>query len=269
MNESDDSMSTRNVQIDTATIIAAKRLNLQKRQGKMPFGAVVALADMQKRSSNILNVVTTGRPVALIGQITHTDTYDPVAAALRYIRSGMDGVSLFTDGRVYTQGMNDLLLVARGVRNSPVISQDYVLNEYHVTEARAAGASALVLYSYALERADLRRVVSLTMRWHMTAIVQVSNADELAYAARLSPHVIGVGIDQQFIRERDIPLMEHLRPLVPYNTKFMPLGCIKTLDDALDAIELGAEALIIDETLLKSPRAFEQLRAVVDQRAES
>lgn len=261
-------MTTDRIDIDARTIVAAKQQYLKRRQGKMPFGAVVALADMQKRPNNILNVVTTGQDVILIGQITHADTYDPVAAALRYIRNGMDGVAMFTDSRIYTQGMNDLLLVSRGVQNRAVICQDYILSEYHVTEARAAGASALVLYASMLDRPDLRRVVSLTMRWHMTAIVQVSDAEEMAFASSLSPHVIAIGVDQQFVRERDLPLMENLRPMIPYNTKVMPLGSIDSLDDATAVIELGTEAVIVGERLQKTPHAYEKLRTLIDQRAE-
>lgn len=261
-------MTTDKIDIDARTIIAAKVQHLKRRQEKMPFGAVVALADMQKRPTNILNIVTTGQHVALIGEITHADTYDPVAAALRHIRNGMDGVALFTDSRIYSQGMNDLLLVARGIQNRPVIYQDYIVNEYHVTEARAAGASGLVLYASLLDRPDLRRVVSLAMRWHMTAIVQVSTVDEMTFARSLSPHVIAVGVDQQFVRERDLPLVQSLHAHLPHNTKYMPIGCVNSLDDATALIELGAEALIIGERLFKNPKAYEQLRALVDQRTE-
>jgi indole-3-glycerol phosphate synthase len=137
-------MTTDNLPTNLEAILAAKRQFLMERRAKTPIAAVSALADMQRRPQPILNTVTNGSQVTLIGQITHSDTYDPVAATLRYIREGVDAVSLFTDQIVYRRGLDDLLLVSRGV-NIPVISQDYILDEYHVVEARAAGASALVL----------------------------------------------------------------------------------------------------------------------------
>lgn len=249
---------TKDIEIDLETIINAKRELLTQRRDKMPFPAVVALAEMQKRARNILNIVTDAGEIDIIGQITYTQTYDPVTAALRYARSGVSGMALFTDERVYTHGMDDLLLVSRGVRFSPVICQDYLLSEYHVTEARAAGASALVLYSSILDRPDLRRVVSLTQRWHMTSIVQVSTESEVEYVRQLSPHVIAVGLDQRFDTIRDMPLIDSLRLHLPHNTKLMPLGCVSRMADARALVDRGVNAIIVDETLLNEP-AFNDL----------
>jgi indole-3-glycerol phosphate synthase len=247
------------------TILEAKKQYLAERQQKTPTAAVVALAEMQARPKPVLNIVTDGAQVTLIGQITLQDTYDPVAAALRYIRSGVDAVSFFTDQRVYRMGMDDLLLVTHGVRNFPVIAQNYVLDEYQVIETRAAGASGLVAYSAVLDRSNLRRVISLAHRWKMTAILQVSNAEEIAYATAVSPHVIGIGngTDLYFDPERDLPLIRQLIPLVPFHTRMMALGCICTLEDAAAVVDLGVDAVIADETLIASPKYYEKLRALL------
>lgn len=251
-------MSTDKLNIETSAIIAAKRGRLAQRQGKIPFSAVVALATMQKHANPILNFVTTRDEIALIGQIRHAEIYDPVAAALRYMRYGVSGISLFTDETIYSKGMDDLTLVARGI-SKPLIAQDYILNEYHVAEARAAGASALVLYSSILDKADLRRVVSITQRWRMTSIVQVATEAELEYAAQLSPHVIAIGRSQVFDPAYDLDLLRRLRPLVPYNSRVMSLGCLQTLDDVEQALNFDAAAVIVDEALLKQPATRAQL----------
>ena len=124
-------MATDNLSNDLNTILAAKRQYLAERRAKTPIQAVIALADMQRRPQPVLNTVTNGSQIALIGQITRAETYDPVAVTLSYINRGVDGVSLYTDQSVYSRGLDDLLLVSRGV-NIPVISQDYILDEYHV-----------------------------------------------------------------------------------------------------------------------------------------
>jgi len=261
-------MTTREIEIDVGTVVAAKRQYLAMRQEKTPKGAVIALADMQRRPNPVLNVVTEG-DITLIGQVRHTETYDPVATALRYLRAGVDAVSLFTDKRIYTRGMDDLLLVSRGVQRTPVICQDYIINEYHVAEARAAGASAVVLYASVLEPMELRRVVSMAQRWKMSTLVQVSTEEEAMRAAELSPHVIAVGDDLFFKSERDLPLMEALRPLVPYNTRIMPVGCLKTLEDVAAVLEAGTAAIIVDDELLRPRHEYEQLRLMLEFHTES
>lgn len=251
-------MSTDKLNLGISAIIAAKRGRLAQRQGKIPASAVIALATMQKHANPILNFVTTRDEIALIGQIRHAEIYDPVAAALRYMRYGVSGISLFTDETIYSKGMDDLTLVARGI-SKPLIAQDYILNEYHVAEARAAGASALVLYASILDKTDLRRVVSITQRWRMTSIVQVATEAELEYAAQLSPHVIAIGRPQLFDPAYDLELLRRLHPLVPFNSRVMSLACIQTNQDVEDVVGLGVDAVIVDEVLLKQPAMHDQL----------
>ena len=258
---------THDTQTDLQTIIAAKRQLLQQRQERVPMPAVLALAEMQVHPRPLLNIVTDGSEVILIGQILLAETYDPVAAALAHVRDGVNAVSLFTDDRVYSKGMEDLLLVARGLRSTAVINQNYTLNEYHVTETRAAGASAIVAYSAALKRDDLRKIVSLAHRWKMTTIVQVSDEEEMAYAASLSPHVIGVGNGTAlfFDPTHDIALLKQLMPMKPFYSRMMPLGCLRHLEDVAAVVDLGVDAVICDTTLIAPRDTSEQLRALLER----
>lgn len=251
------------------TIIAAKIFFLEQRQETIPNAAVLALAEMQDRPVPVLNTVTAGDHVTLIGQISLDETYDPVATGLRYMRDGAEAVSFYTDKRIYSKGMEDLLLVARGIRNTPVICQDHMLSEYHVTEARAAGASAIVAYSATLNQETLRNVVSLAHRWKMTSIVQVSDEKELSYAASLSPHVIGFGdgFAQYFDRDFDLPMIRRLAPMIPFHCRMMPLGCLQEIDDVAEVVKLGVDAIIADEDLITTSETYEQLRPLLNRRS--
>ncbi|MDX1991990.1 MAG: hypothetical protein SF029_06360 [bacterium] len=257
---------TDEVNLEAQQIIDAKGRFLAQRQGRTPNQAIIDLARLAKRPQPLLNIVTHNEPALLLGQITLTDTYDPVAAALRCVRDGADGLAMFTDQRIYSKGMDDLLLVSRGI-NSPIICQDYILNEYHVAEARAAGASAIVVYSSMLDRPILRRVVSAIQRWRMTAIVQVCTPEELHFASTLSPHVVAIGMDTHFDAARDLPTLETLRDSIPYNVRMMPLGCIHRLEDVEAVARLRPDAVIVDEKLLKSVPTYEAIRELLDYTA--
>ena len=256
-------MSTEELQLDAQTIIAAKRHRLSLRQDSTPNNALIALATMQKAPRTVLNIVTADDHVTLIGQIRHEEIYDPVGKALRYVRHGVDAIALFTDNKIYSKGMDDLLFITQGI-NSPIISQDYILNEYHLTEARAAGASAIMIYASLLDRADVRKLVSLSSRWRMTSIVQVNNAEELEYVAGLSPHVIAVGLDQNFVRQRDLPKIEKLKPLMPFNIRFMALGCIYKIRDVEAVLDIGVDAIIVDEELFQNKSSAQRLFGLLE-----
>lgn len=245
--------------IDTDAIITAKRERLLERQNKTPSAAVIALAEMQQRPRPILNIVTGGQSITVIGQIRYAEIYDPVGAALRQARAGIDAVAFLTDQQVYTQGLEDMLLVSRAIKY-PILSQDYILDSYHVAEARASGASALTLYASILDEVTLRRTVSLTQRWRMTAIVQVENREQLVYTRELSPHVIAVGSVHDSNIRHNFDLLAQLRPTIPYNFHCMLLNSLSTLDEAAEALSLGVDAMIVEEALLTNPMFKERIR---------
>lgn len=255
-------MNLESLSIVTEDILATKRQQLHARQAKTPNAAVIALAEMQHRPFPVLNYVTGGSMVTLIGQVAYNETYDPVGASLRFSRAGVDAIAFFTDAQIYNSGLDDLLLVSRGVKR-PVLVQDFVLNEYHVTEFRAAGAAALTLYASVLDPIALRRTVSVTQRWRMSAVVQVANREQLELAKTLSPHVISVGDPFQPNVENDLTLLSELRPLVPRYSQVMPLHSLQTFEQIETALEIGIDALVITDTLISTREKTAHLLSLV------
>jgi indole-3-glycerol phosphate synthase len=219
-----------------------------------------------------LNTVTTNAPVLLIGQIKYkltdsgllTDVYDPVAAAVRYAKMGVEAVSLFTDETLYQGGLDDLVLVARAV-NLPVISQDYILDEYQIVEARAAGASALVVSARVLDQAMLRSLMSATHRNRMTAIVEVADRDDLLYALTLSPYVIGISDMNSTNGHLDTRRLSDLRALVPPNIRVMAMHSAKSLQDVHTLVKLRMDAVLVREMILEEPDQIAELQAILNQ----
>lgn len=263
-------MTTKKLTPRLDTIIAAKRYYLNQRKAKTPMDAVRALASMQKRASPILSTVAApDEPVIIIGHIKHnlgfngSVAYDPVGTALRYVNQGVDAIALFTDQIIYEDGLDDLMFVSNAV-DSPVISQDYVLDEYEIVEARAAGASALMLSAAVLDNDTLRRMVSATQRNSMTAMVQVHNADELRYAVSLSPHVICLSTDNPFTTEIevDLEMTRRLRDMIPNHIRVMVSENLKTLREVEIVAGLEVDAMMVSETLLDAAHNAENLRNV-------
>jgi len=264
-------MSTKDFIPQAEVVIAAKRQALTDRKSRTPIEAVRALATMQKRPQPILRTVTADAQVMLIGQIKYIQPegdgagdYDPVATALRFSNAGVEAVSLFTDETIYQGGLDDLVLVSRAVK-VPVISQDYILDEYQIIEARAAGASAIVLSSAILEPSILYKLLSATHRNSMTAIVEVHNPDELNYALSLSPYVIGISNRDPWTREIDVGNIAQLRPLIPQDIRVMVMDGLATLDEIERVIKLGVHAILVREPVLDDLQQVAQLTAMLNR----
>jgi len=257
-------------------VVQAKRQYVQERKTKTPIEAIRALASMQRRPQPILSTVTDDQHVLLIGQIRHSvvdvesakadtdgDSYDPVSSALQCVHKGVDGLALFTDETVYYGGLDDLVLVARAV-NVPVITQDYILDEYQVIEARAAGAAALVLSAAVLEPGLLRSLLSATQRNRMTAIVQVHSREELDHALTISPLVIGISnIDLQ-TQQHDIEITLQLRPIIPGHIRVMVMDGIRSADDLKRLAHLSFDAIMVEDVLLEAQPNVAALRTLLN-----
>ncbi len=245
-------------------LVAQKRAQLVQRQARTPMAAIIALAEMQDRPLPILNMVTERHEVCILGSIQRTEIYDPVGAALKFQRAGADGLTLYTDDDVLADGLEDLLLVTRAV-GIPVISYDYILDGYHVAEARAAGASALTTYASLLDDVAVRRIVSLIQRWRMTAILQIDHEDHIRHLRTVSPHVTAVGNPYDRDGAQDLKLLRKLRPSIPYNIHCMPLHPLTTLPQVMEALELGVDAFTCAPALLKDSAVVDKIRAVIRQ----
>lgn len=266
-------MTTKELVPQLDVILAAKRQYLLERKTKTPIEAVRALASMQKRPQPVLSMVTDSSRVMLIGQIKYAlpqtgligDSYDPVAGALRYDRAEVDAVALFTDEGLYQRGLDDLVLVARAI-NLPVISQDYILDEYQVVEARAAGASAVILHSTVVEPPTLRALVSATHRNRMTAIVQITNQDELDYALSISPSVIGIRSREANTQQLDIDNARRLRAQIPSHIRVMFTDGLRSLDEVTAVTGLGLHAAIVRESVIESDEDLRRVNTLFNRR---
>jgi indole-3-glycerol phosphate synthase len=139
--------------------------------------------------------------------------------------------------------------------------QNYVLDENHVAEARAAGAAAVTLYSSVLAAPLLRRTVSVTQRWRMASVVQVENPEQMEYAQTLSPHVMAVGSISRLDTDDDLALLSDVRAMIPPFTHVMLSDCLCRLEHVHAALDLGVDALILDETLLNDPDAMAEIHS--------
>lgn len=237
---------------DLHEILSVKRALLDNRQLRTPQLALIALSDMRARPLPSLNMVYDNTPVMTIGYIPLAQTYDPVLQALRLIRAGADAVALFTDSRVYSKGLDDLLLVSLGVKNTPVIAFDYPLNEYHVIEMRASGASAVMLYAPIVTEVALKRMVSIALRVRMTTIIHAETPEQFDLAVKMGPHAISIGVGDYFVpHDHNQSLLAYARANKPYNMRLMFRPCIQTIPHLETVLDYGIEAVVLDEPLLK------------------
>lgn len=252
--------------------IEAKRKALYQRMKRTPLDAIRAMASMQSRPLPFLTAVENS--VELIGQIRYdlptsedpNTTYDPVRLANRYVNVGdVNAVSLFTDDAIPHDGTIDMMLVNDTLKHQgiPLISQDYVLHEYHILEARAAGASVVVLTSGLVATPELRLLTSAVHRNRMTAVVSVFSEEQLAAALSFSPQVIGLSSYDPIQSTTDIVAVRTLRQKIPFGQNVIIDRPLTNLRDISEISDLQFDAITVDKTILTDIDAVQKLHVLL------
>lgn len=249
-------MATRELIPHLDIIAAARRHYVRERKAQTPIEAVRALASMQKRPLPVLTAIPTDEqtPITVVAQVrvTATDGRGIESLAQQLAAAGADALALFTDNGLEPHGLDDLVMLTHSV-NLPVISQDVIVDEYQIVEARAAGASALVLRASTMDQNSLRMLVSTTQRNRMTAVVEVNSLEEATYAQSLSPYVIAISRIDAWTGEPSQTSADELRTTISGNTRVILAESLATFEDVQAAVDLQVDAVIVEPELLLNP----------------
>jgi indole-3-glycerol phosphate synthase len=119
------------------------------------------------------------------------DPYDPAAIARRYADAGATAISVLTEPAFF-DGTLDHLRAVRAAVPTPILRKDFIVDEFQIVEAHAAGADAILLIVAALDDAALRRLHAAAESRGLAALVEVHTAEELARAEQAGARLVGV-----------------------------------------------------------------------------
>jgi indole-3-glycerol phosphate synthase len=190
------------------------------------------------------------------------ENFRPADLARQYEKGGAAALSVLTD-REFFQGSLDDLRTARAACKLPVIRKDFTLSEYHVLEAAAVGADAILLIVAILDDAELRSLREMAAEFGMAALVEAHSAQELERAVHSDARIIG-------INNRDLNTFRVSLDTSVALARDIPDGVIKVsesgifnADDIHRLMEAGFDAFLVGEHLVKSGDAAQALRELV------
>jgi indole-3-glycerol phosphate synthase len=170
-------------------------------------------------------------------------------------------ISVLTDGPFFQGSLADLR-EARRVVSLPTLRKDFTLDEYHVVEAAASGADAILLIAAILEEKQIRELRELAGRWGMAALVEVHNQRELRTALAAGADVIGV--NNRDLRTFAVNLETSLRLAeeIPEGLLKISESGIRSTGDIQRLRGAGFDAFLVGEHLLQSASPGAALRAL-------
>lgn len=171
--------------------------------------------------------------------------------AKSYEDAGASAISVLTEPQWFL-GQNTYLQEIVQAVHIPCLRKDFTVDDYMIYEAKVLGASAVLLICSLLSEEQIRDSIKLCDSLGLSALVEAHDADEIEMALRAGARIIGVNNRNLKDFTVDIHNSGRLRSLVPPEVLFVAESGIKTRADVAVLEEMGVNAVLIGETLMRS-----------------
>lgn len=187
-----------------------------------------------------------------------------VDIAKDYEAAGASAISCLTEPYWFLGSDVYLEEIAETV-SVPVLRKDFTCSEYMIWQAKALGASAVLLICSVLDDVELREYHRLTEELHMSALVEAHDAGEIERAKQAGARIIGVNNRNLKDFSVDIGHSARLRQLAGEDTVFVSESGIRGPEDMKALCENGTDAVLIGEMLMRSPDRQAALKTLMQE----
>jgi indole-3-glycerol phosphate synthase len=188
--------------------------------------------------------------------------FDPASIARSYEAGGAAALSVLTDERHFLGSLSDLES-ARAAVHVPVLRKDFTIDAYHVHQAAAHGADAILLIAAILTERQMRDFRELAERYDMAALVEVHDEEELQPAIASGARLIGVNNRNLHTFEVYLETALRLADKIPAGVVGVAESGIHSSADVHRLREAGYQAFLVGEHLMKSGDPAAALRELL------
>ena len=192
--------------------------------------------------------------------------YLPDMIAYSYENSGAVAISVLTEQAFFDGHISHLETVREQV-SLPVLRKDFIVTDYQVVEARAAGADAVLLIVAALNDDELAQFIELGRQLSLDSLVEVHTEVEVQRAIDCGATIIGVNNRNLRTLEVNLDTSFNLISKIPKNLVTVAESGISAPEDLTALRRSGYDAFLIGESLLADTdpgKALESLLSLTE-----
>lgn len=172
--------------------------------------------------------------------------------AKEYTAAGADAISVLTEPKWFLGSDEYLRQIAAAVP-TPCLRKDFTVDEYMIYQAKLLGASAVLLICSILSPAQLKEYRALCDELGLSALVETHDEREVAMALDAGARVLGVNNRNLKDFTVDTENSRRLRAMIPRDVVFVSESGVKSAADVAALRSIGADAVLIGETLMRAP----------------
>ena len=187
--------------------------------------------------------------------------------AKEYEAAGADAISVLTEPKWFL-GKNEYLKEIAVSVDIPIIRKDFTVDEYMIYEAIILGASAVLLIVSILSSEQIKKYIEICDTLGLSALVECHDEKEIDAAIECGARIIGVNNRNLKDFSVDIELAKALRNRVPEGIVFVSESGVKDVNDIKLVKEMGADAVLIGEALMRAENKAEMLKTFSEVQLE-
>ncbi|MDH3336917.1 MAG: indole-3-glycerol phosphate synthase TrpC [Gammaproteobacteria bacterium] len=188
---------------------------------------------------------------------------DRAARARSYVEGGAAAISVLTEPSHFAGSLEHLREVVAAVPDTPVMRKDFLLDPVQILEARAAGASGVLLIVAMLNDKELKGMLDCAAEHDMFVLLESFDKDDLSRTGRLLDNPddqervqngqLLVGVNTRNLRTLHVDpgRLSELAPALPAARCVAESG-LHDAEDAAAVATLGYRLALVGTALMRS-----------------
>ena len=252
------------------TIVAHKRKELLDEQDQISLSELKSKLTDVPPTQDFFSAITNPNSINLIAEVKKKSPskgiirsdFDPVQIAHIYQKNGAAAVSVLTDKHFFDGNLSYLSSIREAV-NLPLLRKDFTIHPYHIFQARVAGADAVLLIVAVLTPEQLKEYIEIAASLSLVSLVEVHTEEELEIALDADAAIIGINNRDLRTFNTTLDTTFKLLELIPEGKVVVSESGIYTRDDVAALREVGVNAILVGESLMRSSDIGEKVRELI------
>lgn len=261
-------------------IVAQTRIDLEARKAAVPGAALHRRFD-DHPDPLPFSALLRQQTVTVIAEVKRASPskgrfpveVDPPVIAAEYAAGGASAISCLTDGPFFDGSLDDLAAVAAVTehldRPVGVLRKDFMIDRYQIDEARANGASCILLIVACLDDELLPDLRQYATSLGLSTLVEIHNEHELDRALTAGATLVGINNRDLKTLKVDLDVTNRLAPGIPSDVVVVGESGIATVDHVRTMAEAGVDAILVGESLIVQGDRAQAVRALTGIRKQS
>ena len=191
------------------------------------------------------------------GLISPDFPYLKIAEA--YEAAGADCISCLTEPE-YFLGSDQIFREVREKVSLPMLRKDFTVCSYQLDQARVMGANAALLIVSLMDTKTLEAYLERCEELGIAALVETHDEEEISRAVSAGAKIIGVNNRNLKDFTVDFSNAARLRDRIPAGCVYVAESGVRTPEDVQRLRQIGADAALIGETLMRAEEPAMKLR---------